>query len=394
MTELIYAWLSHSWSGFLVAAFAALVFWLLVRLLRWFGWGWARWIGYGGYAIAGLMTLAAIYGTYRIESLEGKYQPPGRMVEVNGLDMHILAEGENRGNPTVVWVPGGHGGGLGMHNFHKVFRQETRSILFDRPGSGWSEVSYPRRTATEVEELNLLLGKAGESGPYVFVGHSYGGLFAANYARRYPDEVAAIVLLDPTHPEFFFYAPRENFASLTLGGILGAIAKLFGVQQSLEDIADQSEQGKRLVEHYKRELGDVLDIYNASEAGPRSTLAMASILSEMSFKQAAGNSFKYIVYDGELGDKPVYLVTPGDANESFPKDPQKRKEAGDQLWGIEGKDLDRLESMFNRTRERYLAISTRSQHIITPNGTGHNFPYERPDVVVNTVRKPIGNHER
>ena len=38
----------------------------------------------------------------------------------------------------------------------------------------------------------------------------------------------------------------------------------------------------------------------------------------------------------------------------------------------------RLRRFYELTRQRYLAASSRSERIVTPAGTGHNFPYETP----------------
>ena len=43
-----------------------------------------------------------------------------------------------------------------------------------------------------------MLANSGEPGPFVLVGHSNGGLRAALYAHAYPQEVAGVVLVDPT----------------------------------------------------------------------------------------------------------------------------------------------------------------------------------------------------
>lgn len=45
-------------------------------------------------------------------------------------------------------------------------------------------------------DLRSLLEEAGEPGPYVLLGHSFGGTEAVTFASQHPDEVVGLVLLD------------------------------------------------------------------------------------------------------------------------------------------------------------------------------------------------------
>ena len=47
----------------------------------------------------------------------------------------------------------------------------------------------------------MLLAKAGEPGPYVLVGHSFGGLYAILYAHQYTGNVVGMVLVDSSHED-------------------------------------------------------------------------------------------------------------------------------------------------------------------------------------------------
>jgi pimeloyl-ACP methyl ester carboxylesterase len=123
------------------------------------------------------------------------------MVDVGGYRMHIYCTGE--GSPTVVlngasldtvsdwvWV---------LPEVGKV----TRVCAYDRAGLGWSDASPGAPdTVQNALELHTLLQKAGIGGPYVPVGHSFGGLYARTFAGRYPDEVAGMALIEGTHPDF------------------------------------------------------------------------------------------------------------------------------------------------------------------------------------------------
>ena len=77
----------------------------------------------------------------------------------------------------------------------------TCACSYDRAGIGWSDADPMPRTAQRiVNELHTLLTNARTKGPYVLVGHSFGGLAVRLYAAQYPEEVVGMVLVDPTHP--------------------------------------------------------------------------------------------------------------------------------------------------------------------------------------------------
>ena len=81
----------------------------------------------------------------------------------------------------------------------------TRVCAYDRPGTTRNDntvtdstpVLQPTTAQQGVADLHALLTAAKEPGPYVLVGHSWGGLIARLFASTYPDEVAGLVLVDP-----------------------------------------------------------------------------------------------------------------------------------------------------------------------------------------------------
>lgn len=79
---------------------------------------------------------------------------------------------------------------------------ESRALAYNRAGHGRSDAPMlPRDGAQVVEELRALLEARGLPPPYVLVGHSLGGLYMQLFARQYPADVAALVLVDSTHPD-------------------------------------------------------------------------------------------------------------------------------------------------------------------------------------------------
>ncbi len=68
---------------------------------------------------------------------------------------------------------------------------------YDRPGTGTSDPATVTATfATQATHLRELLATIDEPGPYVVVGHSFGGAEAATFASEFPNEVTGVVLVD------------------------------------------------------------------------------------------------------------------------------------------------------------------------------------------------------
>ena len=83
----------------------------------------------------------------------------------------------------------------------------TRVCAYDRPGtttviegelltSRSDPAPMPRTAVESVHDLHALLEAADVPGPYVLVGHSYGGMLMRLYASTYPDEIVGMVLVD------------------------------------------------------------------------------------------------------------------------------------------------------------------------------------------------------
>lgn len=78
---------------------------------------------------------------------------------------------------------------------------DTTTFAYNRPGYGGSDAAAtPRDGSHIVDELREVLRAKGLNPPYVLVGHSLGGLYMQLFARRYPDEVGVLILVDSTHP--------------------------------------------------------------------------------------------------------------------------------------------------------------------------------------------------
>ncbi|MFF3849918.1 alpha/beta fold hydrolase [Streptomyces sp. NPDC002328] len=331
-----------------------------------------RILGAGLWAVALALGLGSSRHLTHVGRIRVRYPPPGRMVDVGGYRMHVLAEGHAGPRPTVVWMPGGHAGGYAMYPLHALARNQMRSVLVDRPGSGWSDPGpFPRTTAAEAVELLTALDRAGEKGPYVFVGHSFGGLLMANAARRRPDLVAGLVLLDPTPPDAVAFGPalpalRRAPRDLTVL----ALRHLFGLHplaaKKKAHTADGTADGT---------ADDPAQVLAMIELRTKASCAAASILRELSPDGITKDGWQTAVHDGELGSLPLLLVAPRDLTGG-----------GDIFDAVDDpEESARVRHFFLTVRERFLAASSRGERVYTPEGTGHDFPDRVPEFVVQVV---------
>ena len=105
------------------------------------------------------------------------------MVDVGGFRLHINCQGE--GEPTVVLDSGAGGFSLEWVNIQKALSPQTRVCAYDRAGYAWSDMGpLPRTSRRIVGELKTLLEKGDIPGPYILVGHSFGGFNVQYFARR------------------------------------------------------------------------------------------------------------------------------------------------------------------------------------------------------------------
>jgi pimeloyl-ACP methyl ester carboxylesterase len=120
-------------------------------------------------------------------------------VDIEGRSVGLTCSGE--GSPTVVLIGGlTLAGDIAWPVVVDAISPLTRVCVFDRAGIGPSDPAptAPQTAADVVADLHAALQAAGESGPYVPVGFSVGGMFARLYASTYPDDLAGLVLVDPT----------------------------------------------------------------------------------------------------------------------------------------------------------------------------------------------------
>jgi pimeloyl-ACP methyl ester carboxylesterase len=118
--------------------------------------------------------------------------------------------------PAVVLQSGLGDGKDSWKTVFTMIAESNRVFAYDRPGYGDSPaVKSPRDPCTIAAELKSALVASGLAPPYVLVGHSLGGLYQFVFAKLYPEDVAGLVLLDPTHPDHWKRLQQDAPATAT-----------------------------------------------------------------------------------------------------------------------------------------------------------------------------------
>jgi len=152
--------------------------------------------------LVGLLTLLVLSLSIAAQhsTNEGAPAPPGKLVDIGARRLHINCTG--KGAPTVVMEAGAGDFSFDWGLVQPQVARFTHVCSYDRAGYAWSDPGPTPRTMRQIAfEPHTGLIKAGIEGPYILVGHSFGGAIVRTYVSQYPKEVAGMALVDSVHEE-------------------------------------------------------------------------------------------------------------------------------------------------------------------------------------------------
>jgi pimeloyl-ACP methyl ester carboxylesterase len=257
---------------------------------------------------------------------------PGEEFDVGGYSLYIDCEGT--GSPTVILESGLDGDVVTWRDVHPEVAQFTRVCRYDRAGLAHSDYGpTPRDAGLISADLHTLLAEAGESPPYILVGHSFGGLLIRRYASDYPEEVAGLVFVDSLHEGWW----EEALALLP------------------EPRADESPR----LASFRAYLTD-------GWREPSASFEMMDIPAVV----------EQVRETGGFGDIPITVLTATRFDVLNPGLPP---------------DLETsLAELFHEQQGQLAELSTAGTQIFIPD-SGHNIPRENPEAVIDAIREMIAN---
>ena len=165
------------------------------RRRRWRRIGRAAGIGLG--VVVTLTLVSTIANAAATASEKAELTPYGDTVTLNAGDINVSRNG---GSGRTMVLLSGYGTPAPGVDFAPLIRELDAFdvIVVEGFGYGYSDLDVPDRTIENItSELHEVLAKLHVEEPVILVGHSVGGLYARYYANTYPDEVSAVIGIDP-----------------------------------------------------------------------------------------------------------------------------------------------------------------------------------------------------
>jgi pimeloyl-ACP methyl ester carboxylesterase len=165
----------------------------------------------------GLLALGALvlFNLALVRLIEALVPPQGRFIEVDGLRLHLVDNGEKPGQdlPPILFVHGLLGQLANFSYALAALFPERRIVLIDRPGSGYSQAAPSQSLKAQGDLVAKVIDALDLRQPLV-VGHSLGGAIALALALDHPDSVGGLALIAPlTQP---VAAPPKPFGALAV----------------------------------------------------------------------------------------------------------------------------------------------------------------------------------
>jgi pimeloyl-ACP methyl ester carboxylesterase len=329
-------------------------------------------------AALSLITAALTYQTLATRYDARRFPAPGRIIDIksNGVGpcrLHLHEQGA--GSPVVILESGIAASSLSWALVQPKVAEFACVCSYDRAGLSWSDSCTAARTLHQIVfELTSLLWHAGLSGPYVLVGHSFGGAVIRAFAHLHPLDVAGLMFVDPVSLEYWANCGPGEKRRLRLAARLsrrGALLARMGVvRAALTTLAAGHKRVAKLVARISagesatvisRLLGEIQrlppelwPILRAHWSRPKCFRAMAQYLE--SLPEAA----RMVRMMPIRADIPFVVLSASNATETELKE-----------------------------RDSWVLESTRGRHIRMENG-GHWLQLEDPDMVVEEIRELVG----
>ena len=294
-----------------------------------------------------------LYQFIATEMDKNEFKMKGRMVSVGSYRLMVNTSGTGKysvvfesdiGTPIQQW-----------NTVKEELSKDYKVFTYERNGYGWSDSSGEKIDISKsVSDLKKALSRAGIPSPYILVGHGYGGIIMTQYAKKYPQEVVGVVLIDSLLEEnlktkdYQMYVKKEVAKAKT--------ARFFAYAGGIR-LADKLDMLSKKEEFLVNLTENEKNLFFSQRVTPKH---YAAALSELKVLVDYEDN---IQQEGILKNKFVEILTPAHKY----KDDEKDKAYVEQ-------------------QKQLLALSDNSNQMVLERCGGF-IHIDRPDAIVNAVNK-------
>ena len=307
------------------------------------------------------------------------YAQPGQLVSVNGFRLNLYCMGS--GSPTVVFDSGWEDWAPAWSTVQPEVAKWTRACSYDRAGTGFSYPGPMPRTSVHIaKELRTALHHAGIGGPYILVGHAFGGDNVRTFADLYMGEVAGLVLVDadPNDVEPKSMREEEHRGHVGILSQLRDCRNAIAEHKPLPALRSRPGQPQRTcAQQFFRGLPEAAwsPELNAKllEIAQTNVAMYDAYFSEM--EQTASDETYLQQHRLSLGSRPIRVLTSenhgvGHLESKPPDTPEHLK----------------YEQETTLAQARWLALSSNSKQIFARNSSEY-IQFDEPETVTNAIRE-------
>jgi pimeloyl-ACP methyl ester carboxylesterase len=295
----------------------------------------------------------------------------GQLVSAQGTRLNLYCVGT--GAPAVVFDSGWEDWAPVWAIVQPAVAKWTRACSYDRAGAGFSDAGPMPRTSVRIaDELHRALHNAGIKGPYILVGHAFGGDNIRTFAVRYTAEIAGLVLVeadagDPNGHRGdgkIITQLRECRDTIARGEPLPPLPQRPGgpartcAQQFFRGLPEAA---------WSRELNAKL-----LEIAQTKVAMYDAFISEM--EQMPSDEAYLEQHSLSLGARPVRVLTTGNHG-IHNLDPGHPKDAAERIY----------QDTVARSQAKWLEISSNAKQLFTDKSSEY-IPFDQPELVVDAIR--------
>lgn len=309
------------------------------------------------------------------------YAHPGQRANAGSTQLNFYCTGS--GSPTVVFDAGWQDWSPSWVLIQPVIARHTRTCTYDRAGYGFSEAGPMPRTSVEIaKELHAALHNAHIPGPYLLVGHSFGGYTIRAFADLYMPEVYGEVFVDIADGDVATGKERE-FYDHELGPTVQALTQCRDALANHHPLPPIPMTGHSFVPAPNtpctRQFFRGLPMKEWSPELNAAVLHLAetrvasydAAISEM--QNMPADATWLVQHRRSFGDRPLVILTAQNHHYDNTKTPP----------AIHKEHLA-FERDHALTQARFIPLSTDAKQVLIPN-SGHYIQLDQPQIVIDAI---------